>query len=195
VQRTKSQLRVDFLKSVLAAGGKIARINFSVEHTLGPSNPTYVMCLEQGGALTFDEMPWTQELEEFLLFERPTRMESLEEERERFAMILGNNLRTAESQFGRDFAQAVFVDLLKDHPDYHLEGLIAKSPTPTPNRSSDSYFACQKLLEHSIQGLQNTAILGLKYSSAEALALIGAALSIVLDDRFHISLREHLFPR
>jgi hypothetical protein len=195
VQRTKGQLRVDFLRSVLAAGGKIAKVNFSVEHNLGPSNPTYVMYLEQGGALTFDEMPWTQELEEFLLFEHPTRMESLDEERERFAMILGNNLQTAESKFGRDFAQAVFVDLLKDHPDYHLERLIAKSPTPTPSRQSESYVDCHKFLEHAIQGLQNTAILRLKYSSVDALALVGAALGIVLDDRFHISLREQLFPR
>src|SRR3979409_1189825 len=103
--RTKAQLQVDFLKSVIAAGGKIAKANFSVERNLGPSNPTYVLCLEQHGALTLQELPWTPELEEFLLLEHPTPMEKIDEERERFATILGNNLRTVESQFGRDYAQ------------------------------------------------------------------------------------------
>lgn len=193
--KTKGQLQVDFLKNVLAAGGKISKANFSVEHNLGPSNPTYVICLEQGGALLLQEMPWTQELEKFLLFEHSTRMENTDEERERFAVIIGNNLQTAESQFGRDFAQAVFVDLLRDRPDYRLERLIAKSPTPAPSRQSESYVDCHRFLNSAIHGLQGTAILELKYSPADALALVSSALGIVLDDRFHISLREQLFPR
>ncbi|HEX3475758.1 MAG TPA: hypothetical protein VHT91_12080 [Kofleriaceae bacterium] len=194
--RTKGQLQVDFLRSVIATGGKIARANFSVERSLGPSNPTYVLCLDQQGALSLQELPWTPELEEFLLLEHPTRMDKSDEERERFATILGNNLRTVESQFGRDHAQAVFVDLLKDHSEYDLERLIAKSPTPTPSRQSESYLACRQFLEHAIAGLQNTAILKLRYPDAPTtVALIGEALGTILDDRFHISLREQLFPR
>ena len=191
--RTKGQLQVDFLKSVIATGGKITKANFAVERNLGPSNPTYVLCLEQNGSLSLQELPWTPELEEFLLLEQPTKTD---EDRERFATILGNNLRTVESQFGRDYAQAVFVDLLKDHPEYDLERLIAKSPTPTPSRQSESYLACRQFLEHAIAGLQNTAIAKLRYPDApETVALIGKALGTVLDDRFHISLREQLFPR
>lgn len=194
--RTKGHLQVDFLQSVIATGGKIARANFAVERNLGPSNPTYVLCLEQHGALSLQELSWTPELEEFLLLEHPTRMEKIDEERERFATILGNNLRTVESQFGRDYAQAVFVDLLKDHPEYDLERLIAKSPTLTPSRQSENYLPCRQFLEHAIAGLQNTAIWKLRYPDAPAtVALIGEALGTVLDDRFHISLREQLFPR
>lgn len=191
--RTKGQLQVDFLRSVIATGGKIAKANFAIERNLGPSNPTYVLCLEQHGALSLQELPWTPELEEFLLLEHPIKTD---EERERFATILGNNLRTVESQFGRDYAQAVFVDLLKDHPEYDLERLIAKSPTPTPSRQSESYLACRQFLEHAIAGLQNTAIEKLRHPNTPAtVALIGEALGTVLDDRFHISLREQLFPR
>jgi hypothetical protein len=90
----------------------------------------------------------------------------------------------------------VFVDLLKDHPEYDLERLIAKSPTPTPSRLSESYLPCRQFLEHAISGLQNTAIIKLHYpDGAGTVALIGEALGLVLDDRFHISLREQLFPR
>lgn len=191
--RTKAQLHVDFLRSVFAAGGKIAKANFSVERNLGPSNPTYVLCLEQHGALTLAELPWTPELEEFLLHEHPTRMERSDEECERFATILGNNLRTVESRIGRDYAKAVFVDLLKDHPEYNLEQLIMKSATLTPDRQSDSYLVCRQFLADAISGLQNTAIKKLHYP--DAVELIGEALGTVLDDRFHISLREKLFPR
>jgi hypothetical protein len=191
--RTKAQLHVDFLRSVLAAGGKIAKANFSVERNLGPSNPTYVLCLEQHGALTLAELPWTPELEEFLLHEHPTRMEKLDEECERFATILGNNLRTVESRVGRDHAQAIFVDLLKDHPEYDLEQLIAKSATLTPHRQSDSYLVCRQFLEQTIAGLQNTAIMKLHYPDAPE--LIGEALGTILDSRFHISLRKELFPQ
>lgn len=193
--RTKGQFQVDFLKSVIATGGKIAKVNFSVERSLGPSNPTYVLYLEQHGALSLQELAWTPELEEFLLLENPIKMD-IDEDRERFATILENNLRTVESQFGRDYAQAVFVDLLKDHPEYDLERLIAKSPTPMPSRQSESYRACRQFLEHAIAGLQNTAILKLRYpDEPTTVALIGEALGMVLDDRFHISLREQLFPR
>jgi hypothetical protein len=191
---TKGQLQVDFLKRVLEAGGKIARANFSIEHGLGPSNPTYVLCLEQHGTLTLQDFPWTPELEEFLLLEFPTAMDKIDEERERFATILGNNLRTLEAQFGRDYAQAIFVDVLKDHPEYDLAQLIAKSPTYPPNRNNDSYHHCRQFLEHAISGLQNTAILKLRYSDTpETVALIAGALGAVLDNRFHISLRGQLF--
>lgn len=51
------------------------------------------------------------------------------------------------------------------------------------------------LLEHAIVELQNTAVLRLGYPSGqETIQLVGETLGIVLDDKFHISLRAQLFP-
>jgi hypothetical protein len=195
MSKSKGQLQVDFLKSVIAAGGKIVKASFAVEHALGPKNPTYLLTLDQHGTLTLQDLPWTQELEEYLLHERPTAMATHEEERARFANILGNNLKTLESQFGRDYAQAVFVEILKEHPEYDLARLLAKAPTYPPSRGSAGYQNCRQFLEHAISGLQNTAVLTLGHPNGpETVRLIGEALAIVLDDRFHISLRAQLFP-
>lgn len=60
------------------------------------------MTLDQHGALTLQDLPWTPELEEYLLHERPTQMDNRASERERFANLLSNNLKTIESQFCTD---------------------------------------------------------------------------------------------
>lgn len=195
MSKSRGQLQVDFLKSVISAGGKIVKASFSVERTLGPKNPTYLLTLDQHGMLTLQDLPWTQELEEYLLHDRPTAMATREEERERFANILGNNLKTLESQFGRDFAQSVFVEILNAHPEYDLAQLLAKAPTYPPSHNSSGYHDCRQFLEHAITGLQNTAVLMLGYlDGPETIRLVGEALALVLDDRFHISLRAQLFP-
>ena len=98
---SKGHRQVAFLKQVIAAGSTIAKASFSIERGLGRTNPTYLLTLDQHGALTLQELPWTPELEEYLLHERPTQMDDRADERERFANLLGNNLKVIEAQFGR----------------------------------------------------------------------------------------------
>ena len=194
MSKSRGQLQVDFLKSVIAAGGKIVKASFSVERALGPTNPTYLLTLDQHGMLTLQDLPWTQELEEYLLLDHPTAMATREEERERFANILGNNLKTLEHQYGRDYAQSVFVEILNGHPEYDLARLLAKAPTYPPSHDSAGYYDCRQFLENAITGLQNTAVLKLGYPDGpDTIRLVGEALAIVLDDRFHISIRAQLF--
>ena len=195
MSNSRGQRQVDFLKQVVAAGGSIAKASFSIERGLGRTNPAYLLTLDQHGALTLQELPWTPELEEYLLHERPTQMDNRADERERFANLLANNLKAIEAQFGPDFAQAVLVEILGEHPEYALGQLLAKAPVYPPNRGSTSYHECRMLLEHAIVGLQNTAVLKLGYPNGpETIQLVGEALGIVLDDKFHISLRTQLFP-
>lgn len=193
--RAKGQVQVDFLRSVIGAGGRIVKANCAIERDFDLSNPTYLLTLEQHGALSLQEFSWTPELEEFLLYKHPLAMETLDEESARFAIILGSNLQAVESQFGRDYARAIFVELIKEHPEYNLGRLLAKVPASAPSHDSDSYRDCRQLLDHAIAGLQNTAIVKLGHrNDQEAITLIANALGILLDDRFHISLRAHLFP-
>ena len=194
MSQTKGQRQIEFLRQVLTAGGAITKVSFSIDRRTGPASAAYVLTLDQHGALTLQDLPWTPEIEEFLLHERPTKMASLDEERERFANLLGNNLKALESQVRPDFVDAVLVELLREHPEYQLADVIAKAPVYPPSKGSASYAGCRQLLEHALRGLHNTAVLKLRYPDGpETVRLIGEALELVLDDRFHISLRAQLF--
>jgi hypothetical protein len=194
MSKSKGQSQVEFLRSVIASGGTIAKASFSSERGPGPGNPTYMLALDQRGALMLQELSWTQELEEYLLHEHPTRMAVLDEERDRFANIIDNNLRALEARFGRDYTQAVFVEVVAERPEYDLQRLLKKVPLPKPSRESVAYQDCRLLVEHAITGLQNTAILSLRYPNGpETVRLIGEAIGLVLDERFHVSLREQFF--
>lgn len=196
MSRSKGQLQVEFLRQVIAAGGAIAKASFSIEHGLGARNPAYLLTLEQHGSLTLQELPWTPELEEFLLHDRPTQMSSRAEERERFANIIANNLKTVEVQFGRDLSRTVFVEVLGEHSEYDLGQLLAKVPSYPPSRSSVGYHDCRMIIVNALEGLHNTAVLKLGYpDSSTTVQLIGEAIGLVLDECFHISLRAQLFPR
>jgi hypothetical protein len=176
---SKGQRQVEFLKQVTAAGGTIVKASFSIERGLGRTNPTYLLTLDQHGALTLQDLPWTPELEEYLLHECPTQMDSRADERERFANLLSNNLKTIEAQFGPDFAQAVFVEVLGEHPEYGLASFLGKVPVYPPICGGDNYHACRMLIEHAIAGLQNTAVLTLYHpDNKEIIQLVGEALGI-----------------
>jgi hypothetical protein len=193
--KNRGQIQVEFLKGFLAAGGVIVKANFSIERGLTSKDPIIHLTLRQNGSLSLQEFPWTPELESFLLIDRPVRMETEEEEIERLGNVLSNNLKTAEDAFGKDYAQAVFVELIHEQKQYGLEQVLRKVATHSPHMSGPEYTRCRDLLSNAIVGLQNTAVLSLKYPNGpETIKLIGQALGIVLDDRFHITLRKQLFP-
>jgi hypothetical protein len=193
---TRGQFQVDFLKSVVASGGQIVGARFSLQRSpVKFIEPLYSLTLEQRGARSLQELPWTPELEKFLLFEVRRRMDTLEDEAERFAAILLNNLQAAEIHGGRDFAHAVLVAVLRDRPEYDLGALLDRAGTATPSRSSKHYTECARFVQHSIDGLRNTAIGGLGYSSEQATLAMRQALETVLDETFHISAADLLFPK
>jgi hypothetical protein len=194
---TRGQFQVDFLKSVIANGGRIAGARFSLQR--GPLKlvePMYSLTLDQHGVRSLQELAWTPELEKLLLFDVRCKMDTLEDEAERFAAILMNNLRTAEVHHGgKDFAHAVLVAVLRDRPDYNLSALLDRAGTPAPSRSSKHYAECARFLLHSIDGLHNTAVGYLGYEPERALTVTRDALGILLDETFHISAAALLFPR
>ena len=187
---------VDFLRGVLAKGGRIVTARFSSQQgLLKRIEPRFFLTLEQGGVQSLQELPWTPELEKYLLLELHQKVSNLDEEAERFAAILLNNLETAERIYGRDFAQAVLVEILKARPEYKLEAWLAEAPTYSPSHSSSAYADCSSFLRQSVDGLQNTAHHELGYAPDTSVSLVSKALSILLDESFHISARKALFPK
>lgn len=192
----KGQFQVDFLRSVISHGGRIENARFSLQR--GPLTfvePVYSLTLDQHGVRSLQELPWTAELERYMLFDAPRKIDDLGEEAERFAAILLNNLETAAAQYGKDTSQAVLVATLRDRPEYDLKRLLDRATAPRPSSASRHHADCTAFIRHSIDGLQNTAILGLGYSSPQAISLMTEALRIVLDETFHISAADMLFPK
>jgi hypothetical protein len=194
---TRGQFQVDFLRSVVANGGRIAGARFSLQRgPLKSVDPLYSLTLDQHGVRSLQELAWTSELEKLLLFELRCKVDTLEEEAQRFAAILLNNLRTAETRHGgRDFAHAVLVAVLRDRPEYNLTALLDRTGTAAPSHSSKHYAECAGFLVRSIDGLQNTAVSCLGYDAEHALTVMRDALGILLDETFHISTAALLFPR
>jgi hypothetical protein len=187
---------VSFLRGVLTKSGRIVAARFSLQRgLLKQIEPRFFLTLEQGGVQSLQEIPWTPELEKYLLLELHQKVHIPEEEAGRFAAILLNNLETAERDFGRDFAQAVLVEILKSRPEYKLEAWLAEAPTYSPSHSSRGYTDCSSFLRQSVDGLQHTAHLELGYALDTSVSLVSKALSILLDEIFHISARKALFPK
>jgi hypothetical protein len=197
MESTRGQVQVDFLKEVLSNGGRIIDIKFSLQRGMvRAAQPLFWITLEQNGVRSLQELAWTSELETYLLFELQQRMSKVEDEQQRFAAILLNNLRNAELHHGgKDFAQAVLVQLLRSRHIAGLQPLLDRAAVPHPSAESVHYAACAQFLNHSIDGLSSTAVAALRYSPEEASALMNEAFLLLLDETFHFSAADELFGR
>ncbi len=192
---TKGEFQVDFLRSVAANQGRIESARFSLQR--GPlrfPEPLYSLTLEQHGTRSLQQLAWTPELETYLLFDLRRKVDRFEEEAERFAAILLNNFETAAASYGKDFARAVLLTILRDRSEYALDSTLTKLGVARPSQTNRHYADCVAFLKHSIDGLDNTASSHLGYSREQALSLLRAALEILLDETFHISGAAELFP-
>jgi len=195
MSKTRGQSQVEFLRDVAADGGRIAKAGFSLNRDMWKDmSPTYFLTLDQKGVRSHQEFPWAPELEQYLLQAGVTAA-SPEEEAERFATILMNNLTRAQQDHGKDYARSVLVDILRGRPEYGLDRLLARIPVYRPSQSGSSFAACTQFLTTSIDGLQHEARIGLRYSPDQARDLMRAALEILLDETFLISSSDAVFPR
>jgi hypothetical protein len=193
---TRGANQVEFLRKIVAAGGEIRQAHFVFPRGLAAGTRLYQLTMGQKGAMTLQELAWTPELEEYLLIEHPTRMSSPEEETERLANVLLNNLKSAETAFGEGFAQAVLVQMLSEKREYDLVKWLDRAPVTELSTGGDSYARCRQFLESAITGLQNTLVVALGYPNGPpTVKLMADALAIALDERFYITQRDKLFPR
>jgi hypothetical protein len=192
---TRGQFQVDFLRSVAERGGHIVSARFSLQRgPLKSIEPIYSLTLEQSQLRSLQEFPWTSELEQYLLESRQ-RMDTLSDEADRFAAILLSNVQFAAAKFGRDFTHTVLVDVLTDRPRYALAALLARVGTVKPGRSSRHFHDCARLLGEAVDRLHEIAEIVLKYAPHEAESLMIKALEITLDETFHLSGTDLLFPK
>jgi len=192
---TRGQFQVDFLRSVTERGGHIVNARFSLQRgPLKSIEPIYSLTLEQNQLRSLQEFLWTSELEKYLLESRQ-RMGTLPDEADRFAAILLNNVQASATKFGRDFTHAVLVAVLADRPQYPLATLLGRAGTAKPSRSSRHFHDCARALGEAVDRLHEIAEVVLGYEPQEAETLMTTALEITLDETFHISDTDLLFPK
>ena len=192
---TRGQFQVDFLRSIAERGGRIVSARFSLQRgPLKSIEPIYSLTLEQNQLRSFQEFPWTSELEKYLLESRQ-RMDTLSDETDRFAAILLSNVQAAATKFGRDFTHAVLVAMLTERPQYPLATSLGRTGTARPNRSSHHFQDCASVLGEAVDRLHEIAEVVLRYEPHEAGTLMTKALEITLDETFHISGADLLFPK
>ena len=191
---TRGQFQVDFLRSVAERGGRIVSARFSLQRgPLKSIEPIYLLTLEQNQVRSLQELPWTPELETYLLESRQ-QMDTLPDEADRFAAILLSNIRALATKFGRDFTHAVLVTVLADRPRYPLATLLGRAGIAKPSRSSRHFHDCAQALGGAVDRLHEIAVL-LGHEPQEAETLMTKALEITLDETFHISDADLLFPK
>lgn len=192
---TRGQFQVDFLRSVAERGGRIVSARFSLQRgPLKSIEPIYSLTLEQNQLRSLQEFPWTSELEKYLLESRQ-RMETLSDEADRFAAILLSNIQASAAKFGRDLTHAVLVTVLTDRPRYSLATFLSRAGTAKPSRSSRHFHDCARALGEAVDRLHEIAEVVLNYDPHEAETLMTKALEITLDETFHISDTDLLFPK
>jgi hypothetical protein len=192
---TRGQFQVDFLHSIAERGGHIVGARFSLQRgPLKSIEPIYSLTLEQNQVRSLQEFPWTSELEMHLLESR-RRLDTSDDEVDRFAAILLNNIQASARKFGRDVTHAVLVAVIAERPRYQLATWLARAGTTGPSRSSRHFQDCARTLGGAIDRLHELAEVALRYEPPEAETLMTKALAITLDETFHISDTELLFPK
>ena len=192
---TRGQFQVDFLRSVTERGGHIVNARFSLQRgPLKSIEPIYSLTLDQNQLRSLQEFPWTAELETYLLESRQ-RMDTLPDEADRFAAILLNNVQASVRKFGRDFTHAVLISVLADRQRYSLAALLGRVGIAKPSRVSHHFHECANALGGAVDRLHEIAEVVLSYKPQEAETLMTRALEITLDETFHISDTDLMFPK
>lgn len=141
------------------------------------------------------DLPWEPKFEAEL-YKRRIRMAKPEQEAVRAGMLLLSNLRYSDIRFGKDYTSAVLVEVIGDRFGEIdvIKSLLAKSKSANASRGN-SYSECKSYLKSCIDGLGNSLVVELGYKNNTAFSILVGAIVFLLDQRFHISLRNILFPK
>jgi hypothetical protein len=145
-----------------------------------------------------EEIDWDDKVNDALIQMKAAAI-SMENEGERFGMVLRGRLAAGAVQFGDGFFNAVLVTYLKDSAWAAspilvsiLAGLNEYNPSAGQQRQN-----CEILIEaaigYCIDSLFDGSSAGLRaYTKGQTIEIVGHALAYYLDERFHISSRKQL---
>lgn len=151
----------------------------------------YVLRQENGKDQKPEQFDWDDELNAGLIA-LGVKARSIEEEGERFALVIRAALRKVERHYGDGYLNAVLMDLI-DESNLSKGGEIAEVRkhiyTNSPDHSR-SYEKCRELIANEIGGRAAELRDKLDYKPEELKAVMTKSLAIYLDERFSVSSRR-----
>lgn len=138
---------------------------------------------------------WSPKLEAEL-YKRNIKMSSPEQEAFRGGYLLLSNLRFPGIKFGEDYTNGVLIEVIQERFGgiKVIADMIKDLREYKPSRGV-GYLECKNYLKSAVDGYGNSLVMELKYTDKTAFAILMAAIVVLLDRRFRISLRQTLFPK
>lgn len=121
------------------------------------------------------------------------RMHTPENEAERFAILLVELLKPIEDDVGRDYLDAIVVEIVRRFGPPATSALLADQYQYRTS-ASEARMRIARAVEGALGRLAAHLVLHLGYAREQAAAILDHALASWLDRRLHISERQRLVP-
>jgi len=188
LQRPADDPHVRLLRERLSQGCSIVRVN--VIQTA--REPEYLIVLSCNQQLTETRVPHSESFTRFCL-DAGVRMETLAEEALRFAIVARDRLLPIEQRTGRDYLSAILCEQISSLGAPRSVEKLADRPCYPPADSPTRWETTQAFLD-ALRELARDLSGALRYEPAQAADILDQALADLINERFHITDRERLFP-
>jgi hypothetical protein len=193
-ERSNEPPSVTFLREMLRMGFKIERFSFlrNRDH-LSLGEPVYFLVLNRKGNQRPERIEWSPALED-LLFANGVRAENQEQESNRGAYLLIQNLRDADRKWSKDYTDSVLHELLASlfHNTDAVKNLLSQVSAHKPYQG-ESYVECHSYLKKCLGDYASKLMEKLRYSQEEARSIFTRAVLQMFDERHHLTLTRLLF--
>jgi len=182
---------VRLLRERIKAGCQIIRINLVTNKD--PSiSVEYLIVLSCEKQLSEMRIPHSESFTRWSL-ENGVRLETAEEEAQRFVLLACDGLQLIEQDVGKDYLDSILVNYLKElAPPLVMQRLVSHhSYQPSLDTAMDRAILG---LESLFVSLARNLGRNLGYGVEDTAQILDAALESLVNDRFHLDLRDALFP-
>ncbi len=194
-KRDPQHPQVVFLEKLKQKHYRIASVGFWRDlDPMTSAAPRVYLTIENGGPPHQQAMDWTPDLEAFL-FRNGVKAEDEDQEAERGAYLLLQNLRWADAKWGsKTFVDSVLHQIVSESfgKIVPIKDLLAAIHIDKSHSSQQA--ECYAYLRHCISGYANSLIFELGYRRAFASGIVSLAVARMLDERFGITERYTIFP-
>ncbi|ADO68376.1 hypothetical protein [Stigmatella aurantiaca] len=177
---TVSGLKMELYRPREGLTFRPADIYVHVERKNGPPAPPHLS-------------PWEDVLNEGLVHLK-VRATSMENEAQRFSLMLQSAFGPIDSRFGATFFNAVLIDRIRTGPfagHLPVAQVLETIREYAPNREQ-AWDDCVSMIDNAIAGRANELVDELGYTQPEAETILANALGQYLDERFNVTNRKLL---
>lgn len=147
---------------------------------------------DSGEIVWQDQTEWDNTINEYLL-DKGVKCVDPENEGERFAYMLAKSMRPLETKFGDGFFNIAIYDFFTEKmakESNKIQSILKE--IYRGNASINDREECYSMITQIIKKIVNDLVVRLKYLKEEASLILDIAISMYLDERFHVTNRKFL---